>query len=226
MWSGCRLQRMFHHSLLSPGGYGDLELIRSTCVLCMGVRVRRRVSRETLECSSAQHVPGKFCHHLGEERRREGRRAARRKGETDGGVSGEWSALKREGKRGNMRDGGGGEFGWNVKSVGEELELSREGCEKALPVGSHPSGRNVGSRPPNMPPLCLLHLSFCRSHSLPHSIASSLIHPSEVLKAEPGPSSDTLIIRPRIASFAKCNKWTRICFSVETAGGACQQIMS
>ena len=100
--------------------------------------------RACVECSSAQHVPGKFCHHLGEERRREGRRAARRKGETDGGVSGEERAIKREGKRGNVRDGGGAEFGWDVQSVWEELELSGEGCEKALPVGSHPSGRNVG----------------------------------------------------------------------------------
>lgn len=162
------------------------------------------------------------------------RRRAKERGEKSGEKEGgdRWRSIrggersKKRGEEGEYEGWGGGEFGWNVKSVGEELELSREGCEKALPVGSHPSGRNVGSRPPNMPPLCLLHLSFCRSHSLPHSIASSLIHPSEVLKAEPGPSSDTLIIRPRIASFAKCNKWTRICFSVETAGGACQQIMS
>ena len=55
-----------------------------------------------------QHVPGKFCHHLCEEWRKEGRGAARRKGrgETDGGISGEERAIKREGKRGNMRDGG------------------------------------------------------------------------------------------------------------------------
>lgn len=52
--------------------------------------------------SSVQHVPGKFCHRLGEERRREGeeRREGRKKGETDGGRSGEWRAIKRGGKRG------------------------------------------------------------------------------------------------------------------------------
>lgn len=59
------------------------------------------------------------------------------------------------------RKEGWGEFGWGERSRGEGLKLSRGGCEKALPVGFRPSDRNLGLCPPNMPPLCLVHLSFC-----------------------------------------------------------------
>lgn len=62
-------------------------------------------------------------------------------------------------KRRNMKERG--EFGWDIQSGGEGLKLSRGGCEKALPVGFHPSDRKLGLCPLNMPPLCLVHLSFC-----------------------------------------------------------------
>ncbi len=85
--------------------------------------------------------------------RRKGRR------ETDGGISGEGRPIKRDGERGNMKDRG--ILGGDVQSGEEELKLPRGGCEKALPVGFCPSDRNVGLCPLNMPPLCLVHLSFC-----------------------------------------------------------------
>lgn len=58
----------------------------------------RCVSRDS-GGSSAQHVPGKFCHHPCEEREKSGGKE---------GKSGDrWRrAIKREGTRGNMRDRG------------------------------------------------------------------------------------------------------------------------
>lgn len=133
MWTGCRLRRMFHQRLLSPGGYGDLELIRSTCVLCTGVRGVFICTTRAREVLSSP--------------RRRAKERGEKSGEKEGGdrwrsIRGGESYKKRR-EEGEC-EGWGGEFGWDVQSVWEELELSGEGCEKALPVGSHPSGRNVG----------------------------------------------------------------------------------
>lgn len=87
---------MFHRHVFSPGGYGKVELIHSTCVPCVCVGVSRDSGG-----SSVQHVLGKFCHHLCEEWRREG-------GEGREGKSGDrWRDIRggraikrvREGKR-------------------------------------------------------------------------------------------------------------------------------
>lgn len=102
---------MFHHNLLSPGGYGTVELIHSTCVLCMGGYLCVGVCLETLEVHLLNTCQGSSVItsvKSGGEREERGIRAARRKGraETDGKISGEGGAIKREGKRGNIRDRG------------------------------------------------------------------------------------------------------------------------
>lgn len=69
--SGCILHFIFHHCPLSPGWYGNRELIHSAYVLRVAVHECRCVSRGS-GGSSMKHMPGKFCHHLYEERRRVG----------------------------------------------------------------------------------------------------------------------------------------------------------
>lgn len=152
-----------------------------------------------------------------------GRRTARRKKrrETVGGISGQGRAIKREGERGNMRDRGnmGGTYrfkgrGWN--SLGEDVKkLSLLGLAPLTEIlaGVHWT--------------CLL----C-GWSIYHSVSNTfsplccfVSHPSlGSIESSAAPSPDTLIIRLWITSFAKCNKWTRICFSLETGGETCQQI--
>lgn len=213
---------MFHHHLLSPGGYSKVELIHSTCVLCMGVYVSWCMSRGS-RGSSAQHVPRKFCHHLREEWRRAARRTGR--GETDGGISGEGRPIKREGRRGNMRDrmNMGGTYrveerGWNFP--GEDVKkLSLLGFAPQTEILAYVHWTCLLRA-------CSIYHSVSNTFS-PYSVASSLIHLSEVLKGALGQvRTHTLIIRLWIALFAKCNKWTRICFSVETVGETGQQIMN
>lgn len=74
---------IFHHHLLCPGGYAEIELIHSACVhASMGEHVCWCVSRGS-GGSSVQHVPGKVCHHLCEEWSREGEESGEGKGRAE-----------------------------------------------------------------------------------------------------------------------------------------------
>lgn len=128
-------------TLLCPAPYAKVKWIHLPCGLWTGVRERCCVSGDS-EGPFMQHMPRTFCHHICEGR---GRRAARTKGR-DGG----------NGRRGEVIKGGGIQRRqWERNSLGA-------GCEKALPVGFHPSeDRNLGLCPLNMPPPYLVHLSFC-----------------------------------------------------------------
>lgn len=116
--------------------------------------------------SSAQHVPGKFCHHPCEgEGSRGGREGREERRQMEEGYK----------KRGNMGGDGDGQGRGRSSPKGEDERM----LAFPFPGGLSPS--NLGSHPLNMAPLCHVHLSFCPSHPpLTPSVALSLIHLSEV----------------------------------------------
>lgn len=122
-----------------------------------------------LEVSSVQHVAGQFCHRLREERRkdREQRREGKEGSRDRWRTSGEGRVIKREGVEERIW-----KYGWKVQRWREGIKSPPRGGggpEKELPVGSgppRPKKKKIGSSPLNMPPMCLLHLSFCHWHFL------------------------------------------------------------
>lgn len=141
-------------TLLCPLWYAKAELIHLPCGLCTGMHECWYVCRETLKFPFMQHMPGTFCHHIGEGWRREGEeRSGKEMGDrwrSIRGGEGYKKPKEDEGETGQRAEGKGGR-----NSPGEDER------KRSLLGFTSRKGGNLGSCPLNMPPLRLAHLSFC-----------------------------------------------------------------